>query len=92
MSSNNDECELTPYSEMVDIITNLAFLVREQRRARRMSMRASAVEMGVNGSTVHRLEHGNEISVSNLISVLQWLDWQHTHLQSPIPDPEAPDE
>lgn len=87
MSNNSDDCELTPYSEMAQIISNLAFLVREKRRARRLSMRQVAIEIGINASTIHRLEHGKEVSTANLVSILAWLDWTYVNLEQPIPAP-----
>lgn len=74
---STDDCELTTYAEMADVVSNLAFLVRERRRERRLSQRAAATEMGLNGSTLHRLEHGGDVATASLVAILGWLDWTH---------------
>ncbi|RZT87488.1 hypothetical protein EV383_4413 [Pseudonocardia sediminis] len=69
------DCELTSYAEIVEVITNLRFLVREKRRRERLSMRAAAEQIGVgNASTIHRFEHGNDVSTENLVAMIRWLD------------------
>jgi transcriptional regulator with XRE-family HTH domain len=70
----SDECELTTYAEMVDVVCNLHMLVREKRRERRVSLRQLAAQSGVSASAVCRLESGNsDVSMDSLIALLQWL-------------------
>lgn len=71
----SEECELTSYGEMVEVIENLPFLVREMRRERRLSMRRAAEETGLSASTFARLESGEHgVSADGLVSLLRWLD------------------
>jgi hypothetical protein len=74
--SGLDDCELTTYGEMADVLSNLRFLTREVRRARRLSMRGAATEMGIPASVLHRMEQGSTPSLSNVVSILEWLEWQ----------------
>ena len=66
--------QLTPYSEMADVLSSLALLLREARRARGLSMRAAAKEIGVSFSTVHRIENGDDCVLSNAVAVFRWLN------------------
>jgi len=70
----SDECELSTYGQMVEVIENLGFLVREKRRERRQSIRAAAAEAGLAPSTIHRLENGTGVSQDGLAALLRWLD------------------
>lgn len=75
--SGLDDCELTTYAEMANVLGNLTFLVRECRRARRLSMRAAATEMGLAPSVLHRMEQGTSApALPNVVAILIWLDWQ----------------
>lgn len=74
--SGLDDCELTTYAEMANVLGNLTFLVRECRRARRLSMRAAATEMGLAPSVLHRMEQGTSApALPNVVAILIWLDW-----------------
>lgn len=64
----------TPYKELAQVLANLPLIFREQRRARGLSMRAAAAEIGCSFSTLHRIEHGEDCVASNLIAVMRWLD------------------
>lgn len=64
----------TPYAELADVVGNLPLLLREARRARGLSQRAAATEIGVAFSTVHRIEAGQDCVLSNAVAVLRWLD------------------
>jgi transcriptional regulator with XRE-family HTH domain len=66
--------QLTPYAELAGVIARLPLLLREARRARGLSLRATAKELGVSFSTVSRLEEGNDCALSNAVAVLIWLD------------------
>jgi transcriptional regulator with XRE-family HTH domain len=64
----------TPYAELAEVIARLPMLLREARRARGLSMRAAARELGISFSTVHRIEEGQDCALSNAVAVLRWLD------------------
>jgi transcriptional regulator with XRE-family HTH domain len=66
--------ELTPYAELAGVIGNVPVLLREARRARGLSLRAAARELGMSFSTVDRIERGEDGVVSNTVAVLRWLD------------------
>lgn len=71
-----DECELSTYDELVEVITNLRFLVREKRRRERLSYRAAAEAVGLSGksgSTLHRFEGGQDVSAENLVALIRWV-------------------
>jgi hypothetical protein len=67
------ECELSTYAEIVEVITNLRFLVRERRRRERLSMRAVADLTGLNASSIHRFENGKDVSTDNLLALVRWV-------------------
>lgn len=64
----------TPYAELADVTTNLPLLLREARRARGLSMRTAADQLGMSFSTVQRIEIGQDCVLSNAVAVLRWLD------------------
>lgn len=69
-----DECELTSYAELIEVIANLRFLVREKRRRERLSIRAAAEQAGLSAySTVHRFEFGAEVQTTTLIALIKWV-------------------
>lgn len=70
----DSDCELTSYAEMIEVVQNLHMLVRERRRARRLSMRAAAGEMAIPVSVLHRMHNGSGVSLENLVMILNWLD------------------
>lgn len=65
---------LTPYSELADVIGQLPLLLREARRARGLSQRAAAAQLGCSFATVSRVEAGEDCVLSNAVAVLRWLD------------------
>jgi transcriptional regulator with XRE-family HTH domain len=65
---------LTPYAELAEVIAALPLLLREARRARGLSLRAAAGEIGMSFSTVTRIEAGADYTLSNATAVLEWLD------------------
>lgn len=69
-------CELSPYAELADVLSSLPLLLREARRARRLSQRAAADQIGVSFSTISRIETDRDGMVSNALAVLRWLDEQ----------------
>lgn len=64
----------TSYSELADVIANLPMLIKEARRARGLSIRGAARELGLAGATVVRIERGEGYVTYNLVAVLRWLD------------------
>jgi ribosome-binding protein aMBF1 (putative translation factor) len=67
--------QLTTYSELAAVISNLGMLTREARRARGLSLRAAAQQIGCSMSTVLRFEQGEDVNLSNAVAILRWLDW-----------------
>jgi ribosome-binding protein aMBF1 (putative translation factor) len=66
--------KLTTYTEMARVLAALPMLVREARRARGLSIRAAAVQIGCSFSTVTRFERGEDCTLSNAALMLAWLD------------------
>jgi len=64
----------TPYRELAGVLEGLPLLLREARRARGLSLRAAAGEIGMSFSTVTRIEEGVDCVLSNAVAVLLWLD------------------
>jgi ribosome-binding protein aMBF1 (putative translation factor) len=69
----NEDAVLTSYHELAAVLDSLPLLVREARRARRLSLRRAAAEMAVNATTIHRTESGEAPSVTNAVKMLRWL-------------------
>lgn len=69
----------TPYAEMAEVIARLPMLLREARRARGLSLRAAARQLGMSFSTVTRMEAGEDCALSNAVAVLRWLDQTAAH-------------
>ncbi len=71
---------LTPYAEMANILADLSMLVREARRARRLTMQAVSEQMtACSASTLCRIENGDgQPSLGVAIELLRWLDLGHT--------------
>lgn len=69
-----DECELTSYDELIEVITNLRFLVREKRRRERLSIRSAAEQAGLSvHSTVYRFERGHSVHTDTLVPLIRWV-------------------
>lgn len=62
------------YGEMADVLANLPLIVREARRARGISGRAAAKQMGIDFNTLGRLERGHDVRIDVLAPILRWLD------------------
>lgn len=73
--------KLTTYSELAAVIEALPMLLREARRSRGMSLRATASQIGCSFSTVYRFEQGQDANLSNAVAILRWLEapdaWAH---------------
>lgn len=53
------------YSDLAAVIESLPLLVREARRARGLSVRAAAAQVGCSFSTISRFENGDDVNLSN---------------------------
>jgi predicted transcriptional regulator len=62
------------YTELADLLDDLPVIVREARRARRLSLRATSAQSSVPHSTLYRVERGEDCSLSNVVAILRWLD------------------
>lgn len=62
-----------PYDELIEVLTNLRLLVRETRRRRGLSIRATADQVGLSHTVISRLEDGAGVQLSNAITLLRWV-------------------
>lgn len=65
-----------PDAVIVQAIIGLPARLRAHRAARGLSMREVARDVGISFSTVHRVEHGQDYTVDNLIRLAAYLDGQ----------------
>lgn len=68
----------TSYTELAEMLDRLPFIVADARRARGLSLRRAAHEIGISFSTVTRVEQGEDVVLSTITAVLRWLDQSHT--------------
>ncbi|WP_288337909.1 helix-turn-helix domain-containing protein [uncultured Gordonia sp.] len=66
--------DLTTYSDMADTIEHIGAIVREYRRGRRLSLRAAATDAGVDPTTLHRIESGEQVRHHTVAQLLRWMD------------------
>jgi len=59
--------------ELIDSLVNLPSLLRRTRKARGLSIRAAARDMGISFATVSRVEDGRDYMVSTALVVLRWV-------------------
>lgn len=78
------------YSNLADVIEALPFLVREARRARGLSVRAAAVQIGCSFSTISRFENGDDVNLSNATALLRWLNQRPEPACPACSDPDDP--
>jgi len=52
---------------------NLCEVIRQYRWAEKLSVRDCAFNIGIGYNTLHRLEHGKEISSAHLAQVIRWM-------------------
>lgn len=64
----------TTYTELANVLADLPFLLREARRARHLSLRATAREVGCSFNTITRIETGKGYTAEHAVDVLRWLD------------------
>lgn len=81
---------LTGYGEMADVVEMLGMLVREARRARGLSLRAAADQIGIHASTVMRIEQGQPHVSDVTVELLRWLDLTTGPAAPQLPCPPAP--
>ena len=66
--------ELSPYADMADTLDHLDLIVREHRRARRMSLREAGESSGVDHSAIRRIEMGHSATLKTVAALLRWMD------------------
>jgi transcriptional regulator with XRE-family HTH domain len=75
--------DLETYAELSQVLADLPVILREGRRARRLSQRAAAAQIGCSFSTISRAEQGDDgMALSTAKAILRWLD-------RPVIEPEA---
>lgn len=65
---------MNTFADLVKVLDDLPVIALNARRARRLSQRAAATEIGVSFSTISRIETGGEFSSTSLRALLLWLD------------------
>lgn len=63
----------TSYSELAGVLDALPLLARETRRARQLSIRGAAKEIGISYSVLSRFESGRGIHTRNAATILRWM-------------------
>lgn len=61
------------YLDLAELLNSLPLLVREARRARNLSQRSAAEQIGVTDRTIRRLENGEDVNMSTAVALLHWL-------------------
>ena len=64
---------MSTYLELADIIDALPMLLVQERRARNMTMKAAADEIGLSHATLSRIETGGGFHADSAAAVLRWL-------------------
>jgi transcriptional regulator with XRE-family HTH domain len=59
--------------DILDLITSAAGFCKLKRRRRGLSVREAATQIGVQYTTLYRMEHGTSVSVETLVLVIAWL-------------------
>lgn len=65
-----------PDAAITQHILGLPLRLRTHRTVRGLTLRQLADAMGINHSTLHRIEHGQDYTVGNLIAITTYLDGQ----------------
>lgn len=60
-------------AELLEVLDLLPLPVREKRRRDGLSVRAAARDLRVSFSTLSRVEHGEDCSLSNARTLLAWV-------------------
>lgn len=67
------------YSEIADVLDALPVIIREARRARGLSLRDAADQIGCSYASLHRFENNiRHVSRSAIPPILRWLDQAST--------------
>lgn len=61
------------YTELISVLEALPLLVRETRRRKALSLRAAAVDSGVQMSTLQRCEQGAGMHLASVVPLLRWV-------------------
>lgn len=72
----------TTYTELAGVLGALPMLLREARRSRGLSLRATAEQVGIDFNTLRRIEVGGQFNTKALLPILRWLDQTTTHKES----------
>lgn len=73
--TDREECRLSTYAELAEVLDSLPLLLRERRRKDRLSVRAAAEQSGCSFMTFSRWERGDMgRSVALVQAALRWLD------------------
>lgn len=65
---------LMGYDEVATVLENLGLIIREARRARRLSLREMGAQVPCSYSALSRMESGaGNLNRDNLVAVLRWL-------------------
>jgi transcriptional regulator with XRE-family HTH domain len=62
------------YAELATVLESLPDALRMTRRARGISLRGCAREIGVSFSTVTRFEGGEDVVLTHAIAIMRWID------------------
>jgi transcriptional regulator with XRE-family HTH domain len=62
------------YGELAAVLESLPDALKVTRRARGVSLRECARQIGVSFSTVNRIEAGEDVVLSNAVAVMRWID------------------
>jgi transcriptional regulator with XRE-family HTH domain len=62
------------FLELADVLADIPAMVKTTRRARHLSLRAAAGQMGMAHSALANVERGGNYSIQGLKTILEWLD------------------
>jgi DNA-binding XRE family transcriptional regulator len=57
------------FAELAGLLDRLEWLVSDARRARQLTLAEAGTEIGVNASTLMRVEHGGDCSLKNAVLI-----------------------
>lgn len=61
------------WSSTIDVLERLPELVQQARVERGLNFRQAAASMGLALSVVHNVEHGGDVRLSTVVTLLKWL-------------------
>lgn len=65
--------EPSRYQSALDVLGDLAHLIRAERTRRRLALREAAAEAGIYHSVLWRIERGDHVSQPHVIAAITWL-------------------